>query len=219
MKTKKRLLAVFAHPDDEAFGPSGALLQWSNDYEIDLVCVTNGARGKNPIEHKNLAELRRSELEASAAILGISTIYFLEFEDGSLNNNNYHDLADKLQGIIDTVHPESLLTFEPRGISGHLDHIAVTSVVSFLFNKNTYIHRLLYHVMHADLRKRLPDYFVFMPPGYTNDQIDLTVDIEAEWSLKKEVILAHSSQTTDASKLLKHMEALPKEEHFIVLTQ
>jgi LmbE family N-acetylglucosaminyl deacetylase len=219
MKNKKRLLAVFAHPDDEAFGPSGSLIQWSTDYDISLVCVTDGARGKNPVDQKNLADIRRSELEASAAILGVSTIYFLDFEDGSLCNNNYHDLATELQKLVDLIHPETLLTFEPRGVSGHLDHIAVTSIISFIFERNRYIKRLLYHVMHADLRARLPDYFVFMPPGYNKEQIDLTININKQWDLKREAILCHTSQKTDSSHLLKHMEAVPKEEHFIVITQ
>lgn len=213
------MLAVFAHPDDEAFGPSGSIIQWSREYDIDLVCVTDGARGKNAKEHKSLAEVRRRELEESAALLGISTIYFLEFEDGSLCNNNYHDVTSALQGVADIVKPETIITFEPRGISGHLDHIAVTSIVSFLFTRNHSIKKLLYHVMHTDLREKLPDYFVFMPPGYHSHQIDLTVNITDQWQTKKEAILCHTSQKTEASSLLKHMETSPKKEHFLVVTR
>lgn len=213
------MLAIFAHPDDEAFGPSGSMIKWieNNDYIIHLVCVTDGAMGKKHTDGIDLATMRRAELEHSAAVIGIETIYFLHFEDGSLCNNNYHELEKSLENILDQHSPDTILTFEPRGISGHLDHIAVTSVTTKLFNKKSYAKTLLYHVMHADLRKKFNDYFVFMPPGYTSEQIDMTINIEDVWEQKKEAILKHVSQKSDSSRMLGFMHDLPKEEHFLEL--
>ena len=42
----KKLLAVFAHPDDEAFGPGGTLAKYAKEgVEIHLLCATRGERG------------------------------------------------------------------------------------------------------------------------------------------------------------------------------
>jgi LmbE family N-acetylglucosaminyl deacetylase len=43
----RKLLAVFAHPDDEAFGPGGTLARYAyQGVEIHLLCATRGEGGK-----------------------------------------------------------------------------------------------------------------------------------------------------------------------------
>ncbi len=55
----KHLFAVFAHPDDEAFGPSGTLLAETDAGTVlHLVLLTSGEHGINP-GHDNLASVQR----------------------------------------------------------------------------------------------------------------------------------------------------------------
>lgn len=216
MSDKPKLFAIFAHPDDEAFGPAGYLIKASATHEVHCVCVTNGARGKND-DAVELKQVRQRELMSSASILGIHHIHFLHFEDGSLCNNNYHEVAEKLGTLLDSHKPEEVLTFEPRGVSGHIDHIAITSIVSYLFERKTYLQKILYFVMPVELRTLIPDYFVFMPPGYKKEHIDLTVHIEDVWDKKVAAIHCHKSQKADASTMLKWMLQVPKEEHFQII--
>jgi LmbE family N-acetylglucosaminyl deacetylase len=216
MSIKPKLFAIFAHPDDEAFGPAGYLLKASEKYEVHCVCVTNGAHGKND-DGVELKQVRQRELMSSASILGIHHVHFLHYEDGSLCNSIYHKIVSTIEILLDKYKPEEIVTFEPRGVSGHLDHIAVTSIVSYLYEKKSYIKQVLYFVLPHEYRSKIENYFVHMPPGYKKEQIDLIIPIEDVWEKKVQAILCHKSQKADSSRLLKLMEDLPKEESFLVL--
>lgn len=42
---KQKLVAIFAHPDDEAFGPGGTLALYAKTHDTYLICVTHGEAG------------------------------------------------------------------------------------------------------------------------------------------------------------------------------
>ena len=46
------LVAIFAHPDDEAFGPAGTLKIYSKTHDIHLICATRGEAGENHLDEK-----------------------------------------------------------------------------------------------------------------------------------------------------------------------
>jgi len=212
---QKKIFAIFAHPDDEAFGPAGYLLKASQDNEVHVVCVTSGAGGKNG-DGGDLKQIRQRELLSSASALGIHHVHFLHFEDGCLCNSMYKNLVAKIEELLDANNPEELVTFEPRGVSGHIDHIIVSSVVSYLYNKKDYVKRLMYYAMTHEIREKINDYFVYMPPGYKKDQVNLVIDIEDVWDAKVKAIQCHASQKSDVKNMLKWCENLPKEEYFLV---
>ncbi len=134
----KPLLAVFAHPDDEAFGPSGKIALEAKKRDVYLICVTDGAMGINSgRSKKDLAIIRKKELKNSAKKLGVKKVFFLEYKDGSLSNSLYHKIAEKIEDIVKEIKADTLLTFEPRGVSGHLDHIAVSFITTFVFRNNS----------------------------------------------------------------------------------
>jgi LmbE family N-acetylglucosaminyl deacetylase len=65
--SKRILLAVLAHPDDESFGLGGTLaLYASRGVDVHLVCATRGEVGEVPPEmmkgFRSVAQLRESEL-------------------------------------------------------------------------------------------------------------------------------------------------------------
>src|SRR3972149_2037555 len=105
----KKILAVFAHPDDEAFGPGGALARYAAEgVEIHLLTATRGEAGVWHEASKTKAKkeakihhVREEELLNSAKILGIRKVEFLDYVDGTLNNSVYHELADKIKSKID----------------------------------------------------------------------------------------------------------------------
>jgi len=125
----KRILAVFAHPDDETFGPGGTLLTWAKKgYEIHLLCVTHGENGMNNTKH-HTAHVRERELKKAAKILGIARVEFLDFIDGTIGNHDIPRLREKITAKIRTFQPHRILTFDLTGVSGHLDHVAVANAV------------------------------------------------------------------------------------------
>ncbi len=218
---KKRVVCVFAHPDDEAFGPSGTIYKLSKKYDVYLLCATKGEIGKDSSSNGEiLSKTRAEELRRSAKVLGIKKVYFLGFIDGQLSNSNYHKLVLKIEGYVKKIKPEIILTQELRGISGHIDHIVVSSTTSFVFMKHKFIKELWYVVMpdkHAEIFGK--DYFVFWPPGYKKDEITKVVDVSDVWKTKIEAMIQHVSQRHDFERIIKIRENLPKEEYFVIKKQ
>src|SRR3989344_4769755 len=140
---KQKIVCVFAHPDDEAFGPGGTIAEFSKTHNVYIICATKGEAGGFDHE-KNIAGIREKEMLASAKILGVREVRFLGFIDGKLCNEIYHQLADKITKYLEKIQPETLLTFEPRGVSGHIDHVTVSMVTSYVFERLSFVKKLLY---------------------------------------------------------------------------
>src|SRR6185437_9358694 len=143
----KPVVGVFAHPDDEVFvGPGGALAQFARQgRDTYIIVATNGEAGQKAIDDtRDLGDIRREELQKSAKILGIKEVFFLDYKDGTLSNSLYHELADKIQTLLERLDPEIVITMENRGISGHLDHVAISLIMTYVFNKMQDIKELWY---------------------------------------------------------------------------
>lgn len=212
----KTIVCLFAHPDDESFGPGGAIAELAKQNEIYVICATRGERGG---DHLRIANVREQELRTSSKTLGVKDVFFLGFEDGSLSNSIYHDIANAAQVHIDRLRPEVLLTFEPRGISGHIDHIVLSMISSFLFEKLPYVKLLLSYCHDEEqirsIRSILKTYFVFFPPGYKKSQIDYYMNTSSVWDIRKKAIVAHQSQRKDVERMIKIFEPMAKREYFL----
>ncbi|MDO8609865.1 MAG: PIG-L family deacetylase, partial [bacterium] len=153
---KKIVAAIFAHPDDEAFGPSGTIAKYvKEDADVYLLCATKGEGGENHLldkDERSIFEIREEELQNSAKALGVKQVFFLGFTDGTLCNNLYHKIADKILEILTPLNPEILITNEPRGVSGHIDHVTISMVTSYVFNKLPSAKTILYHCISEEYR-------------------------------------------------------------------
>lgn len=214
----KTVVGVFAHPDDEALGPSGTIATLAKDYQVYLICVTSGeAAGRTKEEKLTIGEIRREELKNSAKELGVRDVYFLGYEDGELSNNKYHQLAGDIQKKIEELRPETLLTFEMRGVSGHIDHIMVSLVTTFVFCRYSFIKKVMYYCLSRTKSDMMSDYFIYFPRGYEREDVDEIVNVEGVWETKVRAMQCHQSQIGDVKRVLKDSEGLPKEEYFLTL--
>ena len=81
-----RILGVFAHPDDESFGPGGTLAKYaSNNTMIKIVTLTRGEAGTLGISkhlcQQELAYRRENELRCAAKFLNIHDVSVYQFPD------------------------------------------------------------------------------------------------------------------------------------------
>lgn len=212
-KKDKTVVAIFAHPDDEAFGPAGTLAKLARDNDVYILCATRGEAEGND----ELGKTRSWELTKSAKVLGVKKVFFLGFLDGTLSNSLYHKLAEKIENHLKSLRPHSLITFENRGVSGHIDHVVVSMVTTYVFYQVPFVKTLLYYCISQETRSKISDYFIYFPPGYKKTEIDKVVNIEDVWPKKVKAMLAHQSQIQDAKRILGSLEKLPKEECFLVL--
>lgn len=214
----KKIVGIFAHPDDETFGPGGTLALLAKTYEVYLICATNGdGKQETRKKEKELGEIRQKELQASANILGIKQIFFLGYRDGSLQHNLYHTIAQKVLHILQKIRPETLITFEPRGVSGHIDHIVMSMVSSFVFPKVTSAKKLMKYCVTIERSQKMGnDYFIHFPLGYTQEEIDEVIDVSSVWEQKVQAMYQHKSQMHDVKRILERGKDFPKEEAFLV---
>ncbi len=128
------ILGVWAHPDDETFMSAGIMLAaLANGQRVACVTATRGEVGVRdparwPAEH--LAEIRTAEMRAALQVLGLRQHFWLNYHDGQCQAVTADEAATKLQRIIESLRPDSILTFGPDGWSGHSDHQAVSEWVS-----------------------------------------------------------------------------------------
>jgi LmbE family N-acetylglucosaminyl deacetylase len=137
----KRLLGVFAHPDDEGL-IGGALLHYQTiGVETGLICATRGEVGEisDPIlaTQENLGQVREEEMRAAAAALNVRNLWFLGYRDsgmaGTPENQDPRafmraraaEVIGKLVAIIREFRPQVMITFDETGGYGHPDHIAI----------------------------------------------------------------------------------------------
>lgn len=211
-------MCVIAHPDDEAFGPSGTLALLARTYDVHIVCVTDGAADPrfHPVGGKKLSDLRTQELITSASKLGIKHIHFLHFQDGTLSNNLYHEVAQKITTLVKKYTPSLLITYEMRGISGHLDHVAVSMISSFVYRENRTIDAIWYYCTSKSNSNLMGKYFVFFPEGFERDAVDMIVDVRSVFAKKIAAAKCHKTQYKDALGVIAKWLVSPKEELFLV---
>lgn len=217
---KPNLLFVFAHPDDDAFGPSGTLIMMSKDYDIHFLCVTKGQSGENHSNNtsESLSKIREREVRASSKIIGANSIKFLDFVDGELCNNSYHDITAAIRRHVDLLQPSILMTFEPRGVTGHIDHIVVSMACHFVYQQSPYVNKLMLYCLNKYQASHfLEGYFIYRPPGYDPKDIDLVVDVSSVWDKKIEAIKCHKSQSKDFQKIMNRPKIRLMEDCFQVL--
>ncbi len=208
-----KILVVMAHPDDESFGPGGTIAKFAKRHEVQLICVTDG---NDPRKNGRLSDQRSQELKLSAAVLGISGVHELNYPDGALCNGLYHELAAKIKTIVDRVKPFRLITFEPRGVSGHLDHTAVSLITTYVYEHSPEISELWYYCEAKEVTDQVKNYFIYFPDGFRKDQVDTVISVNKEWNTKVEAMRQHQSQMQDVETILTLKEGLPKEEYFLV---
>ncbi|MCX7955601.1 MAG: PIG-L family deacetylase [Patescibacteria group bacterium] len=202
----KNILNIFAHPDDDAFGPGGTIIKLSKKNNIFEILLTNGQSGTNQItgkKDKNLGIIRKKESKNSVKILGIKKIFFLNYQDGQLSNNLYHEIAKKIEKIIKKFKIDIILTYEPRGVSGHIDHVFASMISSYLALKNNL--EILYFCLEENQRKTIKDYFIYFPPGYKKNEIDLEFDISDFLEEKIKSIQCHKSQSKDGRLIINNL--------------
>ncbi|MGH7664865.1 MAG: PIG-L deacetylase family protein [Gemmatimonadaceae bacterium] len=134
-QTRRTLVAVFAHPDDERI--VGPLLARSarEGHEVYLVIATDGRKGVR--EHAgipagdSLAHVRAEEARCAAEALGIHPPILLGLEDAGLASfASLGRLRQELRRVFRDLDPDAIISFGPEGGTGHPDHRLVGAVVT-----------------------------------------------------------------------------------------
>lgn len=238
---KPSLLAVFAHPDDEAFSSGGILTHYAKlGVRVELLCATRGEAGKITDPNLSITDLgkhRELELRKACQIMGISEPRFMDYHDsGRLErlreddplatiNIDYLEMEQKIIEVIKETKPQVILTFDPHGGYNHPDHLSVYRAASAAFFSSGYLseapQRLFFTAFPLEtMREWLKQPGGPMTPGMTpevfgvsNGTIAVKFDGSAYTEQKLAALDAHGSQTGQNSR----MGQLPPEQKAAML--
>jgi LmbE family N-acetylglucosaminyl deacetylase/glycosyltransferase involved in cell wall biosynthesis len=179
-----RVLVLGAHPDDEVFGPGGAVALAARRAEAVRVWIaTDGGRqeGVTVPEAEYMAR-RREESRRAAEILGTSAPLFGGLPDRELSSRR-EDLKAALAQQIQAFHPDLVLS--PSPVEIHPDHRALGESLYELVAASR-----PEDADHDRYRSLSIAYYELSHPMLPNT----LVDIAAVAALKREAIAAFTSQ-------------------------
>ncbi|MCW6007418.1 PIG-L family deacetylase [Micromonospora sp. CPCC 205371] len=215
----RTLVAVFAHPDDDAYGIAGTVALHADDpeFRFTLVHATDGGAGDIRAEfaatRQTLGTIRRAEDEAAWRALGRvpDRHEWLGYQDGAVSAVPPDELAERIAGILAEERPDVVATFGPDGIFGHPDHIAIGAATDSAFHRlapgaERGFRRLCHGAVPESVFRRWNEQrasmglFVFEPAkvyhmrGVPDERIGITVDCRPVAARKVAGLGEHRSQ-------------------------
>ena len=187
------VLGVWAHPDDDIYLSAGFMASAVDaGQRVVDVTATHGEGGSMDEEKwppDAMGELRTKELLRSLDVLGVKEHHFLEGPvDIDMDTGLDPAGAEQVRRIMEDVDPDTVLTFGPDGMTGHVAHKDVSRWAGEAFAHVAKPGAGLYHAVFptsvADewLEKLAP--FNIFRPGTPNvvpdEEIDLYFDLPSD---------------------------------------
>lgn len=197
----KIVLGVVAHPDDLEFGAAGTIAKWAaQGVQVYYYVLTGGERGSSDPDEarEHLITTRQSEQRKAARILGVTDVFFGEYEDATMCCNQ--DVQRDIVRVIRKLQPDTVITMDPTeaystdlGMLNHPDHRAVGQAALDA------IYPLARDCMSFPelARDGLKPHRVERALLINTTQSNYTVDISEQIELKKRALQAHASQMNE----------------------
>ena len=159
------ILALGSHPDDIEYGCGGALAKYAAEgHRIYLLVMTEGGAG-------GACEMRRSEQESAAALIGVERCYWGGYRDTEIPLDR--PLIDRLEETLARVKPTFIFVHWPEDT--HQDHrnLATGTTTATRYTRNV---------------------LFYEGPTTQNFSPSVFVDIGEVMEQKIEALEAHTSQ-------------------------
>ncbi len=174
------ILAVFAHPDDDALTCLGTLAKFVHaQYQVHVLTLTAGERSNTSVEL-----IRLSEAETVAQLVGYSLIQH-RLPDGQLMCDI--GTISLIEKYLQELCPQVVITHYPQKSGyGHQDHDIVASATVNAARRSSYVDCILYAEPPVQNWGFAPNFFV---------------DITDYMGIKKHAIELHHSESTKSYML------------------
>jgi LmbE family N-acetylglucosaminyl deacetylase len=236
MEKELSLLALYAHPDDEQMS-TGTLAQLASDgIKTGLVCATRGEAGQLhesvQATQDEIGRIREGELRAAALTVGVKHLWFLDYRDSGWFGSPDNDRADafancqdeealhRIVKIVREFRPTVMVTFDPTGGYGHIDHIKIHQLTMAAFNAAAdpgqypdagepwQTSRVYYSIFPASIMEKVYTYLkstnpddnflqIDMPPRPPEQDITTVVDVGRWLETKDRSLRSHRTQRGD----------------------
>jgi len=195
MSSPVRVLAIHAHPDDVEFQCAGTLaLLREAGCEVTIATMTPGDCGSAEHDCETIAEIRRGEARAAAALIGAEALC-LEFRDLAIFNDD--DSRRRVTEALRRTRPDLILTAPP------IDYLCDHEITSLLVRDACFGASCPNYATRqwdpAPPLAKIPHlYFVDSLEG--NDRegrpmpVDFHVDVSRVFEVKRKMLSCHASQ-------------------------
>jgi N-acetylglucosamine malate deacetylase 2 len=220
----KRVLALFAHPDDEIM-VSGTFskLGKQKDAFTALAVFTRGEAGPDGgvVPRHKLGDERTKEMKKSAEIIGADRLEFYDFPDGGLEEVNGEEMKQVITDLITDIKPTVLISYDDEiGLYGHPDHVVTGRLVrevarEELSRGNSPVKR---HYMVTLPKPMIEVAFKLSPtfkekyPKDTSKGLpapDIAFPMATEAAARKKVLLSHRTQKEVISSVQPYYDKIP----------
>ena len=173
------MMAVHAHPDDEASSTGGVLATYSaQGIRTVVVTCTNGEFGDAPggikpgqdgHDEQAVAQQRLAELRKSCEILGVTNLELLGYHDSGMPDWDYKELPDafcnvpldtvsgRITQLIEQYRPQVLITYDDKGPYQHPDHVHASRAAQQAFAESGIPAKLYLSAMRGSVWKQVFD--------------------------------------------------------------
>jgi N-acetylglucosamine malate deacetylase 1 len=186
---KLDILAIGAHPDDVELGCGATLAkEISEGKKVGIIDLTRGELGT-----RGTAEMRDQEAENAAKILGVTVRTNMEFTDGFIVNDKWHQI--ELIKMIRLYQPEIVIcnAIEDR----HIDHAKASKLVSDACFLSGLIKIDTKHEDHDDWQEAWRPKAVYHYIQWKDIEPDVVVNVTGFMEIKLKAVMAYTSQFYD----------------------
>lgn len=183
-----KLLYIFPHPDDESFGPAGAMdVQLKQGHEVHLLTLTKGGatkqRFKLGLSIEEMGEVRYQEMLDVEETLGLSSMTVLDLPDSGLKYLDPRKIEEIVADHMAKIQPDIIVTYPVHGISGFHDHLVTHAVVKRVYLEmkdqgHTFLKRLAFFTIKDSGDPQFKKGDVFRVKQSSAEEIDCTVKLQ-----------------------------------------
>ena len=201
--SKKKILIIVAHPDDESFGCGGLIKKLKKKKnKIFVVSFTNGVSSRNKASIKKINNRKIASIKASK-ILGFKWLAQYNFPDNELDKISLLEIIKKIESHKKKINPHIVLTHNFTDLN--VDHrlIAEATLTAFRPEPKQQLEEFItFEVPSATDFRLLKNQKNFLPNYFVDIKDELKFKIKAIKAYKNEVKVAPHSRSLDGVKNL-----------------
>ena len=201
--TKKRILIVSPHPDDETLGVGGTIAKYSNEgHEVNILTISGHLP---PLYKREDYEITLEEAHRAFKVLGVTKSVFLELPATMIGDIPLHELNSKICKIVNDFKPHIVVCPYP---DRHVDHRLVFDSV-MVATRPVGIGRNIEIVAAYETLSETHWNAPHIEPNFTPNWV---IDISDSIKEKIEALKCYKSQISDfpGPRSLESVEALAK---------
>ena len=204
----QNILVMLAHPDDPEFFCGATIARWVRmGHSVSYCLLTKGDKGSQDrtVKPEELALIRVEEENRASAVLGVSSVRFLDYRDGTLFASM--ETRQTVARVIRQEKPDILVTCDPtnyfprEGTINHPDHRTAGQIVLDGYfpaaGNPMFFPELLAEGLEPHSIKEL---WLSLP-----SEANIILNVTEYWNLKIEALHEHRSQIPSLEELDKRM--------------